>query len=551
MKSKFNKIFGVGLTIALLASLLIVAPAAVSAGNLTYDVVKAPSAVGLVLTSATDVSFVAAAADGKTVFAYDNAAKVLYKSADAGVTFTTTSIGTGLNTNTIVGLVVSPNYATDSIVAAATAGAYFSSSDGGKTFVNVANADLTVKLGSGTITSLDLAPYFATNILNAIVGVTGGTAANSNVLRFAYNSFEWVDVGTAASMTENVTAVKFSPNHLSDASILAVSTTTAPVTHVNIHTGLDTVAWNTPTLQFVIPGAFTATSAVIALGSDYLATGSSQTILVGTTDAAAASDVFRISQSFGQTTGLNATDLNLAGAATSSQIKDIAISGVTASTTLVATVGSAVVARTANPTGTVTWTTTNTKAATGAAASDVLWISGVAYVGTTGADSALSKSADGASWNQLSIIDVQLVSNNITLVGSAVVDANTIFVIINNANGVGVARSLFKTTNGGTSYERILTGATLATVNPSPAYATDSTVFVTDTTALIRKSTDGGTSFTSAAIPAAVTSFYVKDGSTFYAGTSGSFYKGGRFNAATGLQAATAITSIAISGTTI
>ncbi len=524
MKKKISKILGVGLTLALLVSLMVAAvPAAAS--NLLYSTVSTPSQIGKVLLGGNDVDFLAAAADGTTMFAYDNTAKILYKSTDAGVTWTITSIGTGLNTNTIVGMVVSPKYATDSTVVAATTTKVYISVDGGKTF----NEGPAITLGGGTISSVDLGSYYATNVVNVLVGLTGSAGLTSNVLRFPLSgAYAWSNVG---ALNDNVLAVAFSPQHPVDAEILAVSTNaTTGNTHLNTQFG--TAAWDVNIARtniFAAPAL--ATGAVIAFGSDYIGTGTN-TILVGTRGLAT-DDVFRVS---GLTMGAIATTVKDTDVAAGVDVQSIVITGpIATASVLVGLVGDVNVYRSTTVTATtITWTG-STSDPTGTTPV-MLWAGGAAYAGTTGNDSALSKSTDsGVNFSQVALIDVGTIAN-MSITGSAIVDANTMFVIMANTTGGYAPSSLFKTTNGGTSWQRVLTATpALTIVKASPNYATDSTLYLSDGSMTLKKSIDGGTSFTAVGVPAAVLALAVVDKDTYFAGAAAALYKSGRWATATGL----------------
>ena len=149
MKRKITKIWGIGLTLVLLVSLGLVA-APVSAGTMAWSPVGTPSPVVEQLQDDTDVNLLAVAPDGTTMFAYNNAgvagdgARYLYKSTNAGATWTTTNIGTGLEAAgaDVVALAVSPDYATDATVVAATATTVYRSINGGKSFGEVGTTAL-------------------------------------------------------------------------------------------------------------------------------------------------------------------------------------------------------------------------------------------------------------------------------------------------------------------------------------------------------------------------------------------------------------------------
>jgi len=290
----------------------------------------------------------------------------------------------------------------------------------------------------------------------------------------------------------------------------------------------------------------TATAAVIAFGEDYVGTITS-TVLVGTVGAAA-DDVIRVS---GLTLGataiqITATPLAVPGAATG--VKSIAVSGpIATSNVLVGLTTSANIYRTANVTGVTVWTV-NSKAPTGAAGATVIWGGGLAFAGTTGIDSAISRSTDGgATFNQIGLIDVGAVAS-MSLATSEIIDANTMFIIMNNAAGGGyAATSLFKTVDGGATWERVLTGTALAMVSASPNYASDGGLFVASTgSPLLLKSADGGATFLATGVPANVTAVAAVDGTSYFTGALNAVYKTGRWAPASGITGTVA--SIILNG---
>ena len=192
------------------------------------------------------------------------------------------------------------------------------------------NVGPTIALSGGSISSIDLGKYYATGVVNAIVGITGGTAASS-VVRFPLaGAYAWLNVG---GLKGNVLSARFSPTHSVDAQILAVTgNTTDGKTYLNTQFG--TSAWNANMALKELIGEV-ATGAVIAFGSDYLGTGTNS-ILVGLmAPTATNNDVFRVS---GLTMGAQASaitvkDTGLSGE-TAGGVTSLALSGTVASGTV-------------------------------------------------------------------------------------------------------------------------------------------------------------------------------------------------------------------------
>jgi hypothetical protein len=563
MKSKISKIFSVAVVLATLASLLVgttAAPASAAAGTMAFSVISTPSNIGDVLGAKTtapaiaaggNVDAVAVSADGNTVFVYDKTGRLLYKSTNAGVTFgTPVAVGAG----TFVGLKVSPNYATDSTVVVAETAAVYMSNAGGATgtFGSVANADLTTELESGTITSFDVGNFYSNNKLSILVGVKGDGISMliSNVLKFTYGGYTWdpvgatstgagngyltkADVGSGAN-DPNVVAVAFSPNHMSDAEILCVYYLGA-ANYLGFRYG--SLGWNNAAYLSVI---FNQSDGATALGAALTGAffglppsytgGAGIPFVIGTAGGVALTrDVFYCTDS--SVTGKGW------GASLGASVTSIAASDSLA-TVWVTKAGSVNVYRTtAITSSTVGLSVAGTKQPTGAAAT-ITYKASKIFVAGSGTDGALSVSTDGGtSYNQLSLIDtggliVAGTTIDMTLVSLQAVDANTMFLLMTDASSGN--ESLFKTTDGGATWQRIAMAAAIVTVAVSPNYATDTTVAYEAGGATIYKSVNGGATFIPVGVPAAATTT-IKIGPTgnVYVGAASGFYQVGRWSNAT------------------
>ena len=125
MKNRMIKVWGIVLTLAILAGLL-VASVPVSAANLAWTPNAIPSTTNNFLldpASPVDGWVYAASADGSTILAIDTTSttNVLYKSVDGGVTFTTKNVGAGLPASGVTMLAM----AADNTTAVASAGTAF------------------------------------------------------------------------------------------------------------------------------------------------------------------------------------------------------------------------------------------------------------------------------------------------------------------------------------------------------------------------------------------------------------------------------------------
>jgi hypothetical protein len=587
MKSKVTKIFGVVVTVATLASMLVgfAVPANAALGTMDYGVVATPSNVGNVLggsTSATppvaigdpNARLVSASADGKTVFVWDDVDKFMYKSTDGGVTFGKPVNIVQATVSACIDLKVSPNFATDKALVLIDNDEVWASNNGGTSYVSIIS-DLATKLDGGTITSMDIGNYYLTNTLNIIIGVTGGAGAFSNVLRYDTSSFAalWAEVGnidTAGIGNFSVAGVRFSPNHMGDTEIMCVyidptvvsPTLTGALYFSSVYANLE---WNAITPRLTLKAGTTAlpitviTSADIAVASDYTPTSASP-ILVGvngTGAGAAADDIYRIT---GRSPAAGAsTDLDVGGTTTVTSVGQLVIGGAAAAavilwspapTTINVTTGPLPLYRATGLVGTFTVVPPSKQptAVTGSTSYPIWTSATTAICVVDGIDGGMSVSTDsGATWNQTALMNVGTLAL-LTLTDITVVDANTIFLVMGNATALYVPTSIFKTIDGGATWQRILTSTAAAAnvdVIVSPAYATDTTLIVTDKTTILKKSTNGGASFTSLFQPSAVTTAIMVNGTDFYTGAANGFYKTGRFTNATGLTGVGDVFSIA------
>ncbi|MBA7518064.1 hypothetical protein ES705_10130 [subsurface metagenome] len=599
-KRKLTKIWGVGLTLVLLA-MLIGAAIPASAATLGWSVVPTPSAVDDVLQEDTDVDFLVIAPNGTKMFAYDNdvdggyANATLYTSDDGGVTWRSAGVGGGLPTAIdLVAMAISPDYDNDETVVAATATDVYRSIDGGETFGKVGSLTTLV----GTIQDIAVSPYYmgGSAILMAVSNgaqlgdvqlfttgsltwtsldatttvVAGGVLAGATTLPvlstagFASagtinidiagatpdigvtytgttpTSFTGIPAGVIAAwagleivnVIPDALAVAFSPDHLADAQMLAV-TSDGVDTRLRVKFGTD--AWNAGILHATISGSGALTpqsSAVIAFPDDY-EWSSNNRVLVGIAGGATP-DAYRIHGALPGGTTLD-YDLNVNGSNTPAEVNSIAIKGnIAEADVLVSLVGSTSIKRAYDPTtSTITWRS-SIKSPTGDATSNpvLIWspTGDDVYCATNGDGSAFQKSTDGGiTWNQMALIDVSDLTSAtpvLSIADSAVLDANTMFIIL--ADG-GDEESLFKTTNGGSTWERIWYQEGLNALYPSPNYAEDDTLYITQGDTRIWKTTNGGETFIGLTSPAAVTAMGIVDKDTYFTGHAKEIYKSGRW----------------------
>jgi hypothetical protein len=158
MKTKYFRILGVVLIVAMLASIFgIATPAA--AADVSWTPKSGPgtiAATGWTINAGSDVSLLTVSPDGGTLFAVDNTTNTVYRSTDGG-SFWAAAVAP--LPAAIVAMVVSPQFDVDSTVIVATATAVYKSTNGGVSFVQM-SATLTT---TEVYTSLAISPTFSTD----------------------------------------------------------------------------------------------------------------------------------------------------------------------------------------------------------------------------------------------------------------------------------------------------------------------------------------------------------------------------------------------------
>jgi trimeric autotransporter adhesin len=507
MKNRLIKIWSIVLTISILAGLFVFAiPAA--AGNLSWTTETTPSATGNVLTTSTGPWIMDGAADGKTFFAYDGT--TLYKSTDAGLTFSTNATTSGLS-GTLVGLAVSPDYATNPVVVAATSTAIFYSVNGA-TFLPVSTSGLT-----GTIRSIDVSPYWTGNI-GILVGTDDGAfLALASTSGFA-GAFQNVNALTGGgTLAGPVYGVAFSPNHRIDAMMFFYSgngtvSNKFANTAINGQFGVATLA-----------GA-PAAAASFAFPADYDREGNNR-FFVGI----AGGDVYRVSVGVGASSAL---DLNASGTS-ATDVYSLSFKGNIADGYVYVGLGNAAsVLRATGLTATsataITFTASTRMSGTSGTVVFASPASGDAniYAITSGTGAAFQVSADNAaSFTMKSLIAAA--STSPAVKSLAMVDVNTRYMILD----ISTSGVLFKSADAGATWQGIYwpPSGNITNVYLSPSFATDSTLFLTGDNTVVRRSSNGGTSFATLlnANLTNTTAFAVVDANTFFVGATNSIYKSG------------------------
>jgi hypothetical protein len=293
----------------------------------------------------------------------------------------------------------------------------------------------------------------------------------------------------------------------------------------------------------VLDAAAAATAAQIALPEDFNGLlGGMQVAFVGTIGGTLP-DVYRV-----RNVGTLGLGSGVAGVASLDMVGMIGGSAALMVGNIApsATLPFANVAYTGDPWSAAPWWSGANKAPTGLTGWAIVALhpdyltNGEAFCGTGPAgaafdESALSKTVDsGLTWNQISLIDTDVSVGIADLAPSPDYGTDsTLFVITCSNAGAGVD-SLWKSTMGGTLWERIdvfITTNNTAIVRVSPGYGTDDTVYWAETGAAanrIRMSSDGGGFFLQKTVGWAaggINDVAVEDGTTLYVASGASVGK--------------------------
>ena len=541
MKTKISRVLGVGLALMLLVSLMAIA-SPVAADDMEWSTVGVPGTKGKVLLQDSDVSVLAMAPDGLTMFAYDSESNDLYKSTDAGASWTTDGVDTDGyfpgSEGAVIAMAVSPNYADDSTVLAASTTKVYRSTNGGKTWADMNSTSLALG-GTEVITSIDASPYYTGG--DAFLCGTMDTVndAEGDVYLFKSSGFTWAAAGGAA-LGEDVLAVAFSPQHTLDAEVLALSVVDdggADDGKTYLHTYFGSEAWDATVLAGEIE-ITAATSGVIAFPADYEWASNNKTLvgIAGSSD----DNVYLVTGDMAPATSSTVKNLKVKGDTLDIAIKSVAVKGnFTEAEVLAGLKDADEVRRTSDPSAsTVSWSGAK-KAPVGATDVIVGWAGDTAYAGTTGYLSAYSTSADGDIWSGNSLIGVEDLAR-VRMLDSSIVDADTIYLLLHDdIDGgadfdTGEYTMVFRTTDGGSGWDMVwwhksTAGEGIQFVQASPEYGTDSTVFAVETLKRIWKSTSGGDTWLGLTSPANITAFTAVDAGTYYTGHTDKVYKSGRW----------------------
>ncbi len=280
MKSKLSKIFGVGLTVALLLSLIVVA-SPVSADTLKWacetDIPGLPTANNQIVAN-SDVADMAVSADGKTIYVVTGAANLTLKSTDGGLTWTSLTLFKAKTTQANLVAIAPDDPLKVVVVDTSTAGVphLWYSSDGGS---SASLAELT-GFTLTTIYDIDIAPVRSGVNLVGIAGITA-TGAGLQYFSLGDSVPTWTNAvteWTGLSGTGAVMAIKWSPAYATDRMLTAVTTTQTAATATAT---VGTPATATATVGATTPATATATIGTRATATATLTGGNVTAIAVG------------------------------------------------------------------------------------------------------------------------------------------------------------------------------------------------------------------------------------------------------------------------------
>jgi hypothetical protein len=562
-----SKILGIILTVAMLAGLLMMA-VPVSAATNGWSELSQPK-----LTVGTNANIYAVAPDGKTMFVYTgttgtNSASVntatssdmkLWKSTDAGVNWTSVSLlasGSNLiNGLPITSLKVSPNYASDSMLIASTTTTLWRSINGG---VSWGSFGLPTGMLSGgsiiagdAITSIDLASD------QSIAVGWSGTSYAGGVSVYNTNNLAWTAPGTATWGTgANAVAVAFSPNYANDAAVLTVTDNN---TVVALHTAVGSNAWDADVKVGTLGTTATFTSTIItnasiALPSDYDWASSSNKVFVGLGGATTATlnDVYRVNGKLYGTSTVYALGSGV-------NVYSVAYKGTSgAGTVVVGAIDSPQISSSVNAISATSpdWTVSDMLSSPSSelAAPNVFVsfspTSNLCYAGSAGVHSNLTSSSDYISFKGFAFIGCSAFTSSNPGLGKYA-GAGTPYQFIRVTDTVGDLsyRMLFASTDSGLTWKEILFNGTAAidSIKYLPAtYATDKTIYVTQTTNRILKSTDAGNTWATISAPGnvIVDQIGLVDANTYWVAS----HTGGNAGVLQGMRRSDSVTTAQIDG---
>jgi hypothetical protein len=564
MKTKLSHILGVSLAVMLVFGLafVLVPTKEAEAQSWTanqWSAINIPGAPNNIRLPA-DCDFIAIGSDGATFYAVDNQANVLFKSANAGLSWFNVTPVTPAFTFPLLGLAVAPDDPNCLAVAETNAaGQVYISTDGANTWSTLPALNTVAGFVAGT-TVQDIAvspPTLAGREWMVCTAALNNNAGDGNVFIFgtAVAPMAWMEYGAIAGadpLGQDFTSCAFSPKYDSDSTILVVGSDNLGVTndtYLNIkNTGF--AGWNAAVAQGFVgwpvalettttdsPGEAAIVGSGIALPADFDPTDPSyRRVYVFYDSVTNVPDAYRCDD-------FTCRQLNVNNGV-AIRLASISYAGTLDKGTLFVgdragsyATGSQV-RRCSDPWADMpTWyvsakpPTGNTVAGvadTQVAVAPDFATSGLVYAGTSGAaandQSAFSRSTNGGvSFNQISLIDTNLLS--IRDVAPAP-DGSTLFMATagNDAIG-GTYDSVWRTTSTplGFLWERVGTfdfgGVGILRLDPN--YLETGVLYFAQIGGAnqLKYSANGGEIWANRYTPAAITDLTVEDASTLYVTT--------------------------------
>lgn len=545
MKKRILKIWGIGLTLVLVASLFGFAlPVSAAPGDTYWKLQSTPGTTYKVLAPSSNVTDIAVAGDGSTIYAIDNSVScnltgaILY-STNSGSSFSACAVPTDATDGKPVAIAVAPDNPDAIAVIEAATGVdlVHTSNNGGTTWSTLpvfggdwTNSDALDIAVAPARSGILLGREYAVAVSDPATGATGTPNANGDVLIIGATA-DWQSAGKyevpVIMGTYDYVAVAFTPNFVGDRCVVAVGSDGSAAALQVINTATRTVVQTTPlTTGATITDYQTAgisadiVSADIALPFDFDATTSSgqrSYIAIATAATYLDADVYRVDGS---------TDWDLDGAGGTESVKSVAYSGtIDEGTLFIGMDNSNKVRYTTNPTISMPTWVTSKKYPTGATdtvvrlAADFASTSKV-FAGTTGTGSAFSVSNNAAiSFDGKSLIDLAAITDIQDIQMTS--DGGTIFMVTDNGANI----SLWKSTLPASPYSwsRVYDVAgEEGIVRLNPDWADAPVVYFpdVDTAGYIYRSSNGGDIFARRQAPAGytLTDLAVEDGDTVYIG---------------------------------
>ncbi|MBI2980001.1 MAG: hypothetical protein HYY41_04135 [Chloroflexi bacterium] len=522
-----SKITGIALTLTLLLGLLnlIPSPAAATPDEVKWSRVNIPAEGepgNWLLASGSDVQHLTMTADG-TLYAYANptgTSYTLFKSTDAGHSWA----ATGKVTDAIVDIATAPGDA--SVIYYATTANVYKSADAGKSFSLLPLNPGGAGSNNVQITAIDVTRVDNNNTIAVATRDTDAAQYGGIYLLDENKPFSgWLSTNLG---NYDAYAIAFSPNFPADHQLVAVVTDEVDT---SVTTRISDKNWGT-TIGNARITALVPISATIAFPDDYDAPIEDYALFVGLATGSNNGDVYMVNGMRAPGSSA-ATDLNIGAIYNLSNIDvtGLAVSGNTTRASLLAGSASSTQVYISKDSGT-SWTRSRQKP-TGQSKTWLLMAPDFitnrrAYAATSGTESAFSYTMDGGvTWKQTSLIDTKISPNGIIdlAVSPNYSQDSTLFMLTFDAEHI--EHSLWRSLNDGTKWERILTStlasaSSLNMVGLSLQYGSGSQlVFLSGnsgSTPFIWQSTDKGQTFTRLSAPLPVDIWTVVNDNTLFLG---------------------------------